>query len=37
MNTEQEFLSVLDHKVNSWTFFDLALLKITDQVGGSEN
>lgn len=34
---EQQFFSALDHKVNSWTFFDLALLKTTDQVGGSEN
>jgi hypothetical protein len=28
---EKKIFDALDHKVNSWTFFDLALLKIADQ------
>ena len=28
---ESKIFKVLDHKVNSWTFFDLALLKVSDQ------
>jgi hypothetical protein len=28
---ERKMLDTLDHKVNCWTFFDLALLKVADQ------
>jgi cyclin A len=28
---ERKIFDALDHKVNCWTFFDLALLKVADQ------
>lgn len=33
VNMEMQIFDVLDHKVNSWTFFDLAILKITQNQG----
>lgn len=32
---EEQFFDALDYQVNSWTFFDLALLKITEEIGGA--
>ncbi len=37
MEMEKTMFDTLNHKVNSWTFFDLALLKIADQIGGENN
>jgi hypothetical protein len=27
---EMKLIAALDHKINSWTFFDLAILKLAD-------
>ncbi len=37
MEMEKTMFDTFNHKVNSWTFFDLALLKIADQIGGESN
>lgn len=31
IETEKKMFDTLDHRVNCWTFFDLALLKVSDQ------